>query len=83
MCWTRVRGRRRDNTQVTVDTHIPLNLSLYYIIFLSTRIAFAKNKIKDLPSNFATLTRLRYLNLRMNALSHFPPVVRTLLYFYI
>jgi len=52
-------------------------------LFLPTRIAFAKNKIKDLPSNFATLTRLRYLNLRMNALSQFPPVVCIRLYFYI
>lgn len=66
-----------------MGTHIPLNLSSLYFNFLSTRIAFAKNKIKDLPSNFATLTRLRYLNLRMNALSQFPPVVRILLYFYV
>ena len=55
---------------------------IFYFI-LSTRIAFAKNKIKDLPSNFATLTRLRYLNLRMNALSQFPPVVRILLSLYL
>ncbi|KAG8763665.1 RAM signaling network component [Ceratobasidium sp. 423] len=40
-----------------------------------TRLALSNNNLRKLPSNFATLYRLRYLNLRANAFVTFPDVV--------
>ncbi|CAE6414411.1 unnamed protein product [Rhizoctonia solani] len=40
-----------------------------------TRLALSNNYIRKLPSNFASLYRLRYLNLRANAFVTFPEVV--------
>ena len=38
-------------------------------------LALAKNQIAVLPESFATLPKLRYLNLRSNRLTEFPEVV--------
>ncbi|KAF8758982.1 RAM signaling pathway protein [Rhizoctonia solani] len=40
-----------------------------------TRLALSNNYLRKLPSNFASLYRLRYLNLRANAFVTFPEVV--------
>ncbi|CAE6449041.1 unnamed protein product [Rhizoctonia solani] len=40
-----------------------------------TRLALSNNNLRKLPSNFASLYRLRYLNLRANAFVTFPDVV--------
>ncbi|CAE6452816.1 unnamed protein product, partial [Rhizoctonia solani] len=40
-----------------------------------TRLALSNNYLRKLPSNFASLYRLRYLNLRANAFVTFPDVV--------
>lgn len=42
------------------------------------RLALGYNHITSLPSRFADLTRLRYLNIRANALVVFPPVITEL-----
>lgn len=40
------------------------------------RLALAHNQISTFPDEFATLPRLRYLNLRSNSLKLFPVAVR-------
>lgn len=40
------------------------------------RIALGYNRLATLPTSFALLSRLRYLNLRNNSFSVFPHVVR-------
>ena len=42
----------------------------------ASSVALGYNRLTSLPKGFVAMSRIRYLNLRSNLFSHFPPVVR-------
>jgi Leucine-rich repeat (LRR) protein len=54
----------------------PQRPAIHSHAYLGSRIALSNNHLRTLPASFNLLWRLRYLNLRSNALHQFPEVVR-------
>lgn len=70
-----IEQRTLENDNV-VERYLPFDhtaQSLYSLVL--HRVAFSHNRLAALPTEFALLSRLRYLNLKYNCFAVFPEVV--------